>query len=77
MTVANWIELGLVAAVIVTVAVLVVRWASQSQAAAAAEKAAADAKAFDAQRAALLTPTPEQKVAQLNPDQTTDALNKL
>jgi hypothetical protein len=53
------------------------RWASKSQAAEIAAKTEADKAAFAAARAKLLTPTPEQRVAELKPDQVTDEINKL
>lgn len=77
MSVGDWVLLGVVAAAIVVGAVLVVRWASKSQAAEIAAKTEADKAAFDAARAKLLSPTPEQRVAELKPDEVTDEINKL
>lgn len=77
MTVAQIIVGLVIFAAIGIGAVLLVRWLNRSQATAIAEKTQADKQAFDAQRAALMTPTPEAKVIALRPDQVTDELNKL
>lgn len=77
MSVAQAVTTLLVLAVVVVGAVLVWRWFSRSQAAAIAAQTQADQKDFDAKRAELMTPTPEEKVAKLTPDQVTDEANKL
>ena len=77
MSVGDWVMLGSIAAAVVVGAVLVVRWASRSQATEIAAKTEADKAAFAAERAKLLIPTPEQRVAKLDPDQVTDEINKL